>query len=179
MKRKRNIFFDFILFQIGWFSCVLSSLSPLPLLLPFIGSIPVLIRSIYTQGIFMLLPFMLTCLLMGFIGDACMVYFGFIQFSDYPALMGVPYWMLLLWFNFGLMLRPVFEWFLTARLRCLLGFSIGGALAYYSGHKLGVLHFKMGWYSAIAVGIEWGLASFVFRFLHLEFNNKIVTHDYT
>ncbi len=178
MKQKRNIFIDFILFQLAWFACIFSSLSPLPLLLPFIGSVPVLIRSIYTQGIFMLTPFFLSCLIMGLIGDACLVFFGFIQFSDYPSIMGVPYWMLLLWFNFGLMLRPVFEWFLNARWRCFLGFSMGGGLAYYSGHKLGVLHFEMGWYSAIAVGIEWGLASFVFRYLHLEFNNKIVTYDY-
>ena len=61
--------------------------------------------------------------------------FGFLTFTEYPTLLGVPYWMLILWLNFGLMLRPLFTWFLNQRWRCLIGFSIGGALAYFSRTK--------------------------------------------
>ena len=127
------------------------------LLLPLVGFIPVLIRSVYTQGLFLLFPFCLTSVVMGLIGDACLVHFGLISFGEYPSLLGVPYWMLLLWLNFALMLRPLFEWFLDGRWRCLLGFSIGGALAYYSGHQFEVLTFEQGWSTAIAVATEWAL----------------------
>ena len=172
MQKKHNILVDIILFQIAWFACVLSSVSPFPVLLPLLGSFFVLVRSDYTQGLPRLLPFVVSCLVMGLVGDACLVYLGFINFSDYPSIFGVPFWMLLLWLNFGLMLHPLFEWFLNHRWRCLLGFSLGGALAYYSGHKFGVLSFEQGWHSGLAVAIEWGLASFVFRHLHLKINKE-------
>lgn len=172
MQKKHNILLDIILFQIAWFACVLSSVSPFPLLLPLLGSFIILVRSASTQGITRLLPFAVSCLAMGLGGDACLVYLGFIDFSDYPSIFGVPFWMLLLWLNFGLMLHPLFEWFLKDGRRCFLGFSLGGALAYYSGHKFGVLHFEQGWYSGLAVAIEWGLASFVFRRLHLKIEKE-------
>lgn len=169
---KQKILYDLIIFQVAWFCCVLSTLSPFPLLLPLVGFIPVLIRSVYTQGLFLLFPFALTSVVMGLIGDACLVHFGLISFGEYPSLLGVPYWMLLLWLNFALMLRPLFEWFLDGRWRCLLGFSIGGALAYFSGHQFEVLTFEQGWSTAIAVAIEWSFAGFVLRYLHLAFDTK-------
>ena len=169
---KQKIFYDLIIFQVAWFCCVLSTLSPFPLLLPLVGFIPVLIRSVYTQGLFLLFPFALISVVMGLIGDACLVRFGLISFGEYPSLLGVPYWMLLLWLNFALMLRPLFEWFLDGRWRCLLGFSMGGALAYFSGHQFEVLTFEQGWSTAIAVAIEWSFAGFVLRYLHLAFDTK-------
>ncbi len=169
---KQKIFYDLVIFQAAWFSCVLSTLSPFPILLPLVGCIPVLIRSVYTQGLFLLFPFALTSVVMGLIGDACLVHFELIRFGEYPSLLGVPLWMLLLWLNFALMLRPLFEWFLDERWRCLLGFSIGGVVAYYSGHQFEVLTFEQGWSTAIAVAIEWGVAGFVLRYLHLKFDTK-------
>ncbi len=179
MMPKQNVLYDLIIFQAAWFCCVLSSLSPLPGLLPIFGLVPVLLRSIYSHGLLGLFPFALTCVVMGLAGDACLVHFGLISFSEYPSLLGVPYWMLLLWLNFALMLRPLFEWFLDGKWRCLLGFSVGGAIAYYSGHRLGVLNFEAGWHSALAVAFEWAVASLVLRYLHLGFSTKPIYHDYS
>ena len=75
---KQKIFYDLVIFQAAWFSCVLSTLSPFPILLPLVGCIPVLIRSVYTQGLFLLFPFALTSVVMGLIGDACLVHFELI-----------------------------------------------------------------------------------------------------
>ena len=169
---RQKIIYDFLLFQVAWFACVLSTLSPFPVLLPIIGLIPVVIRSVFIHGVFRLLPFAFACLILGLIGDACLVHFQLITFRPSASLLGVPFWMLLLWLNFALMLHPLFDWFLKGRWRCLLGFSLGGALAYYSGHKFEVLTFQQGWYTALAVAAEWAVVSFVLRHLYFKFHNK-------
>ena len=81
---------------------------------------------------------------------------------------GAPLWMVALWMNFGLMLSPLFTWFMNNLIRTLLGFSIGGAIAYYSGEKLGVLTMEKGWQSILAIGFEWALAGLILHFLWLK-----------
>ena len=49
----------------------------------------------------------------------------------------------------------------------LLCFLLLGAFCYTE-----MLTFEQGWITAIAVAIEWGLAGFVLRYLHLEFDTK-------
>jgi len=104
----------------------------------------------------------------GTLGDALLVHLGFLSFSSYPNLLGAPLWMVGLWMNFGLMLRPLFTWFMNNLIRTLLGFSIGGAIAYYSGEKLGVLTMEKGWQSILAIGFEWALAGLILHFLWLK-----------
>ena len=53
-------------------------------------------------------------------------------------------------------------------IRTLLGFSIGGAIAYYSGEKLGVLTLEKDWPSIPAIGFEWALAGLILHFLWLK-----------
>ncbi len=171
MKSKFAYLIHFVAFQVAWFFCVLAPLSPLPKTLPIIGVALCLLVAIRSQGLFRLLPFLVASTLMGLAGGALLVYFGFLTFTEYPSILGVPYWMLLLWLNFGLMLRPLFIWFLERRWRCLLGFSLGGALAYFSGQKLGVLTFSQGWYSAWAVACEWTIAGILMRYLHLSYEH--------
>ena len=178
MKIKLGLVIDIVVFQTAWFACVFSSLSSFPLLLPLIGLLTVSIRSIYMRGVFVLLPFVFSSLLMGLVGDALLVKMGFIAFTDYPSVLGVPYWMLILWLNFGLMLRPLFEWFLEHFWRALVGFSIGGEIAYFSGHKLEVLTFTKGWQSTLAVGVEWAIAGIAFHYLHLQFCTKMRQSHY-
>ena len=87
----------------------------------------------------------------------------------YPNLGGTPLWMVSLWVCFGIMLRPVFEWFLDHCMRSILGFSLGGVIAYWSGQQLGVLEFTNSWITALGIAAEWAIAGIIFRFLHLKF----------
>ena len=89
-----------------------------------------------TRGLAQALPFTLACLILGVVGDATLVQLGLLSFEPYPSLFGAPLWMVALWLNFGLMLRPLFTWFLDHCWRAIIGFSAGGVVAYYSGQKL-------------------------------------------
>ena len=77
--------------------------------------------------------------------------------------------MVSLWICFGIMLRPVFTWFLDDCLRSIIGFSLGGVVAYWSGQKLGVLEFVHTWPTVLGIATEWAIAGIVFRFLHVKF----------
>ncbi len=106
---------------------------------------------------------------MGVLGDASLVHLGLLSFDPYPSLVGAPLWMVALWLSFGLMLRPLFTWFLDHCGRAIIGFSLGGLVAYYSGQKLGVLTLTVDFQSHLGVAVEWAIAGIILRFLHLKF----------
>ena len=169
MSPRLSFFTDLVIFQCAWFACVLATVSPIPYLLPAVGTLLVLIRSISTRGIRQVLPFTLACLFLGILGDGTLVYLNLLIFEPYPDLFGAPLWMIALWINFGLMLRPLFTWFLENFLRSIIGFSLGGVVAYYSGQKLGVLTFVTDFNSHIGVALEWAFAGIILHFIHLKF----------
>ncbi len=168
MNSRFSFLIDFALFQAAWFACVLATLSPYPQFLPLGGSILVIGRVAQKGRLREAIPLGLACIAIGTPGDALLVKFGFLSFSSYPNLFGAPLWMVALWMNFGLMLSPMFTWFMENLIRTLLGFSIGGAIAYYSGEKLGVLTLEKDWLSILAIGVEWALAGFILHFLWLK-----------
>ena len=152
-----------MVFQIAWFLCVLATKTPFPEISPFIALFLVLLRSVLTGRIRLSIPFLVASLLIGIIGDATLVQLKLVAFQPYINILGTPLWMVLLWACFGIMLRPVFNWFLDHCWRSILGFSIGGVLAYWSGQKLGVLEFSNSWLTAFGIATEWAIAEcFVF-----------------
>ena len=168
MNARFSFLIDFALFQAVWFACVLATRSPYPQVLPLVGSILVIGRVAQKGRLREALPLGLACIAIGTLGDALLVKLGFLSFSSYPNLLGAPLWMVALWMNFGLMLIPLFTWFMKNLIRTLLGFSIGGAIAYYSGEKLGVLTLEKDWPSILAIGFEWALAGLILHFLWLK-----------
>ena len=169
MNSRLSFLTDFIVFQLAWFACVFATLSPIPNILPLLGLGLVSIRTFWIRPIVQVLPFAIACLVLGILGDAILVSSNLLLFSTYPSIAGAPLWMVALWLNFGLMLRPLFTWFLEHYLRSIIGFSLGGVVAYYSGEKLGVLIFSSGFESWIGVSLEWAIAGMVLRYLHLKF----------
>jgi len=169
MSSRLSFLTDFIVFQLAWFACVLATLSPIPYTLPILGLGLVSIRTFWVRPVRQVLPFALACLILGILGDAILVSSNLLSFSTYPSIGGAPLWMVALWVNFGLMLRPLFTWFLDHFWRSIIGFSLGGMVAYYSGEQLGVLTFSTGFESWIGVALEWAIAGMVLRYLHLKF----------
>lgn len=171
MNPRLSFLIDFVLFQAAWFACVLATRTDFPHALPLVGLLLILGRVLFTKRFRQALPFVLACAAIGVCGDAALVTLGFLDFEPYHNLFGAPLWMVALWLNFGLMIHPLFSWFVKSCPRALIGFAVGGVIAYYSGEKLEVLSLPMGWQSALAVGAEWGMAGMVLRFLQVRFGN--------
>ena len=145
MNTKLSFLLDLVIFQIAWFLCVLATKTPFPEISPLLGLALVMGRALQAARFRNSLPFFFASLAIGITGDAILVQTDLLKFPPYPHLFGSPLWMILLWACFGLMLRPVFTWFLDHCLRSILGFSMGGVVAYWSGQKLGVLEFGDTW----------------------------------
>ena len=169
MNPRLSFLTDLVIFQVAWFGCVLATRSPFPHLLPILVLLLVLVRVLLTRGLAQALPFTLACLILGIVGDATLVHLGLLSFESYPSFFGTPLWMVALWLNFGLMLRPLFTWFLDHCWRSLIGFSAGGVVAYYSGQKLGVLILSVDLQSHLGVALEWAIAGLILRYLHIKF----------
>ena len=169
MSPRLSFITDLVIFQVAWFGCVLATRSPFPHLLPILVLLLVLVRVLLTRGLAQALPFTFACLILGVVGDATLVNLGLLSFEPYPSLFGAPLWMVALWLNFGLMLRPLFTWFLDHCWRAIIGFSAGGVVAYYSGQKLEVLTLSINLQSHLGVAVEWAIAGLVLRYLHLKF----------
>ena len=169
MNSKFSFLIDIIIFKVAWVLCVLATKTPIPQLAPFLGIVLVAGRALTAGRLKPSLPLALSALLIGIIGDALLVQLNLLQFPPYPNFGGTPLWMVSLWVCFGIMLRPVFEWFLDHCMRSILGFSLGGVIAYWSGQQLGVLEFTNSWITALGIAAEWAIAGIIFRFLHLKF----------
>jgi len=169
MNPRLSFLTDLVIFQVAWFGCVLATRSPFPHLLPILVLLLVLVRVLLTRGLAQALPFTLACLILGIVGDSTLVHLGLLSFEPYPSLFGTPLWMVALWLNFGLMLRPLFTWFLDHCWRSLIGFSAGGVFAYYSGQKLGVLILSVDLQSHLGVAVEWAIVGLILRYLHIKF----------
>ena len=139
------------------------------MLYPVLGFFAVLGLVIFSKRFGTAFPFLLSSVALGMVGDSLLVRLELLAFYANPTVGGAPLWMIILWANFGLMLRPLFPWFLENNIRCLLGFSMGGVAAYYAGWRMDALAFTSGWETALAILIEWGIAGLVLRQIHLKY----------
>jgi hypothetical protein len=169
MNEKMKFLLNLVVFQTAWFACVLGSKSSYPMHYPVLGFSAVLGLVIYSKRFASAFPFLVASVALGMVGDSLLVRLELLAFYANPTVGGAPLWMIILWANFGLMLRPLFPWFLENNIRCLLGFSIGGVAAYYAGWRMDALAFTSGWETALAILIEWGIAGLVLRQIHLKY----------
>ena len=158
MNQRISFWFDALVFQCAWFGCVLATKTSFPIALPILSLALVAVRVTACGRIRQTLPFVAICAFLGSLGDPILFHAELISFKGNHLPLGTSWWMLALWINFGLMLKPIFNWFITSKVRSLIGFSLGGMIAYASGEKLGVLELTTGRLSFLGVGALWSIA---------------------
>jgi hypothetical protein len=149
-----------ILFQAGWFACVLGAAYGAP----WVGALAALALVAWHLG-HATLPgreavLVLVAIALGFAVETALVRSGWVRFDTGVIVAGTaPYWMVALWAIFATTLnvsmrplrsRPV--------LAALLG-AVGGPLAYYGGARLGALELVATGAALAAIGIAWALVT--------------------
>ncbi|AGL86862.1 MULTISPECIES: DUF2878 domain-containing protein [Pseudomonas] len=141
-----------LLFQLGWFICVLSGDSAWLLLgvaillahFRWIGSWAAEGRMIFGVA------------LTGITLDSFLHWLGVFQFQQVSLL--IPLWLIVLWALLGTTLRHCLAW--TARpwwLTCLVG-ALCGPLSYYAGGRLAGVSFAYGlWPTLLGLGLLWSM----------------------
>ena len=131
---------NFVLFQLGWFACVLGAAAGMPwsgslLVLGIIGYHVYRVADAGTE-----LHLMLLVLLIGFSWDSLLVALGFLQFSSgvfHSSL--APHWILAMWALFATTLNVSMAWLKGRYVLAGLFGLVGGPMAYYAGLKLGAV----------------------------------------
>lgn len=151
---------NFLLFQTGWFIAVY----PASLGLVWFGPIFSLCWLYAHLGIHrntryadLLIVIFSSCI--GFTLDSLMVLTNVFSFSD-NATLGYPssIWMVALWINLALTLNHSLGWLKEKLVLSSIFGAVGAPLAYYAGHKFGVIYFQNITISMLALSCMWACA---------------------
>ncbi|MFJ7140492.1 DUF2878 domain-containing protein [Pseudomonas protegens] len=149
-----------LLFQLGWFICVLSGDSAWLLL-----GVAILLAHLRWIGSWAGEARMIVGIaLIGITLDSFLHWLGVFQFQQVSLL--IPLWLMLLWMLLGTTLRHCLAW--TARpwwLACILG-ALCGPLSYYAGGRLAGVTFAYGlWSTLLGLSLLWGMLLPLFHVL--------------
>jgi len=162
-------FWNFVLFQVGWFACILGAANN-QVLWPVIGSLTYIAIHIWrSEHPEAELKFILKVFIFGVSADSLIAYLGYLQFQDaWPSPYLSPLWMWTLWALVASTIGSSLSWL---RGKPLLGAVLGaiaGPLSYEAGIRLGAgswgVHGQLG--GLICLAIVWGAAVPLFFYWH-------------
>jgi hypothetical protein len=154
-------FWNFVLFQLGWFACVLGAAHQ-QVLWAVLGTLTyIALHAWHSASPKAEIGLLIKALAFGLLADSLIMHLGFIDFRDsWPAPYLSPLWMWTLWLLVATTINGSLSW-LRGRpiLAALLG-AICGPMSYEAGIKLGAGAWgpEDQWMGLILVALVWGLA---------------------
>ena len=167
----RDKLLNFVLFQIGWFACVLSAAA----LQPWIGALIALViialhlwRATLPAHELLLL---IVAVLIGAIWDSLLVMLGLLGYPAGTLIHNTaPYWIIVLWALFATTLNVSLQWLKEhLAMAALLG-AIAGPLAYAGGAGLGAVELVDINMAFAALALGWALFTPLLLVLATRFN---------
>jgi hypothetical protein len=152
--------FNFIAFQIGWFSCVLGAANGYP----FIGPLVVfLVAGLHLMLAYQprkeLVLFLLAAVIGAFF-DTLLLRTGWLNYNHGMLWVGTaPYWIVTMWLLFATTLNVSLRWLRRSYFWAAVLGLIGGPMSYYGGAKLGGLVFINMPAALLALAIGWALVT--------------------
>ena len=149
---------NLILFQAGWFACVLGAAQGHPWIGAVVAAVIVgwhVLRAVRPQPEFNLI---VSVMILGTLWDSLLVMLGWISYSSGTLIPGAaPYWIGALWALFATSLNLSMRWLKQRLLWAALLGAISGPLSYWAAARLGAAHFVEPRYIVPALAIGWAL----------------------
>jgi hypothetical protein len=166
---------NFILFQIGWFGCVISGASEnyywagIPIV-TFIVAVH-LARAVDMRNEIVLI---ILTMIVGTTWDSMLTAAGFFEFANgvYVNWL-VPLWLVSMWALFATTLNVSLKWLKDRYVLAAVFGAIGGPVAYYAGHRIGAVDFDNTLNSMIAVGAGWAVIMPVLMLIANRYNGYL------
>ena len=150
---------NFILFQLGWLSCVLGGASKdyswagVAVVAAIVAVH--LMRADRIRNEIMLIA--ITAII-GTAWDSSLMMAGLFSFSNGVLIAGlIPFWLIAMWALFATTLNVSMRWMKNKYLIASAFGAIGGPIAYYAGHRIGAVDFNDTITALIAVGVGWAV----------------------
>ena len=156
-----KILLNVILFQLGWFACILGAAKGFIYLGPLVVVLGAAAQSIWDKDSKEILVFILATTILGSFYDSLGVVFGLFSFSpEMQSAWNYPLWMSALWLNFAMLFGRSLSWmngkYLTAAILGLLG----GPASYYAGESFGAIVIsEPATMSLIGIGVMWAVVT--------------------
>ena len=155
---SKNIIINFILFQIGWFACVVGAAKQMP----WLGVIVVLAIVIWhlsqAKQPKLEVYLLILTLIIGAIYDQTMLQNKLLTYQAHGWSNSLtPAWILALWVEFATILNVSLRWMRGRWLIAILFGAIGGPLAYIGAAKLGAVTINVLPLGYIALSIGWAI----------------------
>ena len=141
-----------VLFQCGWFACVLGGDSRWLL----VGGVVLAIHLLWTSSWSAEGQAILAVTLLGTVIDTTLRTFGVFHFS-FPGPL-IPFWLILLWALLATTLHHCLAWSARPWWRASLLGAVGGPLSYYAGSQMAGVNFGYGTVpTMIGLAVLWAL----------------------
>ena len=139
-----------VLFQLGWFACVLGGNS---LWLLLAGGALLAHLLWISRSLAQVRLIAVVCVL-GSTVDSLLLNAGVFAFKQ-PGVL-IPFWLVLLWALLAITLNHCLAWTAKPLWRAILLGAIGGPLSYYAGQRLGAVQFPLGlWPTLLGLSLLW------------------------
>ncbi|MDH3287056.1 MAG: DUF2878 domain-containing protein [Betaproteobacteria bacterium] len=153
-----TLFVNFVLFQIGWFACVLGAAHGLPWIGALAAAAIIGLHLARATQPKLELALVAAAAVLGALFETFLVQAGWVRFETGVLFEDMaPYWMVALWAIFATTLNVSLR---SLRphlgLAALLG-AAGGPAAYYAGARLGALELPAAGIALGAIGIGWAI----------------------
>jgi len=150
---------NFLLFQLGWFSCVLGAANGAYWLGPVVVSAVVAIHLVLSLRPAAELLLAVSAAALGLLTDSLLQATGWLG-SPGPGLPGplAPFWTVSMWALFATTLNVSLRWMKRRPLLAVVMGLVGGPLSYLGGQKLGAMVFTAPVAALAALGIAWAVA---------------------
>ena len=155
---QRSVVINFILYEIGWFACVIGAAKQMPWLGVAVVFIVVIWHLIQADQPKRELALLLIVMIIGGTFDQLLLNHQLISYESHGWMTNiVPVWILALWAEFVTILNVSLRWMRGRWLVAVLFGAIGGPLAYMGAAKLGAVTLNMMPASYIALSIGWAI----------------------
>lgn len=152
------VLINFVIFQVGWFACVLGGAYQLPWFGTLLVSIIItfhLLRASQPRAELYLILFAIG---IGSLWDSFLVFQGWLEYPSGTLLTNTaPHWILALWGVFATTLNVSLRWLKGRWLIAILSGAIAGPLAYYGGAQLGGVVFTDELTALTALSLGWAI----------------------
>ncbi|BDX22256.1 membrane protein [Polynucleobacter sp. TUM22923] len=154
-------FWNFVIFQLGWFACIIGAAKQ-EVLWPALGTLAYIAWHIWRSPQPILeLRLIIKAVLFGVSADSLIAYFGFLRFEDaWPSANLSPLWMWALWALVASTINSSLSWL---RGRPILGAILGGIagpMSYEAGIRMGAgawgIHGQIG--GLVLLSLVWAVA---------------------
>ncbi len=153
-----TLILNVVLFQIGWFSCVLGAAHNHPWIGPLAAVGIISWHLAQAMRPKLELALVAGALLLGAVFETLLIQTGWVRFSPGALIAGTaPSWMMALWAIFATTLNVSLRSLRThPGLAMILG-AVGGPLSYLAGARLGALTFAATGPALSAIGLGWAI----------------------